>query len=187
MVPMRPTEYDSTKTATRKSGAPRIPAPWHAGGRALLLVFASLLGNAPTLQAQGSRTESAALVLHVVPEDHMEVQSDAIVLKIRLARGASARLWAADSCSSPSAESHVVSKSGTYNIPYAVLRMVATIPTDGSDRVCLESSDGTLRDSVPIGFRLTNDGAEVQAPQLVNVSGVWGTSIQKGTITVSNP
>jgi hypothetical protein len=137
-------------------------SPAHARGRtaALVVVIVFLAGTSP-LYAQG-RTATASLELQVRPEELLQDQDGSVVLKIRLARGTTARLWAANSCTSPSPQSHVITMSGTYSIPYSALAPVSSNLSPGTMQVCLVSSDGMLNDSLPVKIMGTGNGAVMQ-------------------------
>jgi len=104
-----------------------------------------LLTGAIQLYAQ-SRSATTSLVLQVLPEELVQVQNGSVVLKIRLARGATASLWEATSCTSPSPDSQVIIASGTYTIPLNTLTPTSSNPTSSTMQVCLASSDGVLND-----------------------------------------
>jgi len=153
-----------------------------------------LLAGAPQLDAQ-SRTATTSLVLQVRPEELLRAQNGSVELKIRLARGATARLWVASSCTSPSSQSQVIAISGVYRIPLSALTLVSNYPSLSTMRVCLASSDGTLHDSLPVEILGTKDGAAVQgttslmAPNGVQVDAPagWVVTTRAGTTTWSNP
>ena len=84
------------------------------------------------------------------PEVLLQNQNGAVLVKIRLARGTTARLWAANTCTSPSPESHFIAQSGIYTIPHSALTPVSSNPISGATQVCLASSDGVLNDSLPV-------------------------------------
>jgi hypothetical protein len=153
-----------------------------------------LLTGVPQLYAQG-RTATASLVLRVRPEELLQEQNGSVLLKIRLARGTTARLWAANSCTSPSPESQVIIFSGNYTIPLNTLTPVSSDLAPGATHVCLMSSDGVLNDSVPVVILGTGNGATVQGatPQLapsglsIDVPDGWAVTTRAGTTTWSNP
>lgn len=89
--------------------------------------------------AVGESRGAASLVLHVAPELKVVQLSGMLQVKIRLARGATARLWTADDCSAAPANSFEVRASGIYNVP---LRQFSTAT---SGYACVFSSDGQLR------------------------------------------
>ena len=120
-----------------------------------------LLTGAIHLYAQ-SRMAPTSLVLQVAPEEHLQVQNGSVALKIRLARGATARLWEAQSCASSTMESQVIPASGSYTIPLNTLTTASSIPTPGTMEVCLASSDGVLNDSQPVEIPATGSGTVVQ-------------------------
>ena len=65
---------------------------------------------------------SARLVVQVRPEAALlPVGDSAVRLKIRLAPGTQATLWASDSCEAPLPNGFVVSRSGAYLIPLSAI------------------------------------------------------------------
>jgi len=162
-------------------------------GMAMLIVGIALLVGAPQLHAQG-RFASASLVLQVGPEEFLKDLNGNVMVKIRLARGTMARLWAANSCTSPSAESHIIAVSGIYTIPYSALTPAGG-PSSGSTEICLASSDGVLHDSLPVENLGAAIGAAVQGatPLMASRGGSpdvpagWVVSTQAGQTTWSRP
>jgi len=148
----------------------------------------------PQLYAQ-SRTATVSLVLQVHAEELLQNQNGSVLLKIRLARGTSARLWAADSCASPSPESQIVTQSGIYSIPLNILRPTISDPNNSASHVCLLSSDGLLRDSLPVAMMAPGSSrAEQASPHLATPGGSsvvapvgWTVTTQAGTTTWANP
>lgn len=138
--------------ATAGQTSIRLGYPWTRGKTAALIVMAIVsLTCALQLHAQ-SRIAAATLVLQVVQEDLLQLQSGNVALKIRLDGGKTARLWVANSCTSPSPESYLIAKSGTYSIPFDALRPASSEPPSGAAYVCLLSSDGVLNDSLAVGI-----------------------------------
>jgi hypothetical protein len=152
---------------------------------ALMAVVVLLTGTAQ-LHAQ-RRTATASLTLQVRPEELLQAQADGVVLKIRLGRGSSARLWAANACTLPSPQSYVIAKSGIHDIPYNALAPVTSGPRGSSQRVCLVSSDGVLSDSLPVEILATGHSAGMQGPTSPDVSAGVETTAQAGTPSFSNP
>jgi hypothetical protein len=161
---------------------------------AALIGVILLLTGVPQLYAQG-RAATTSLVLQVRPEELLQEQNGSVVLKIRLARGTTARLWAANACTSPSQETHVITQSGIYSIPLSAFAPVSSNPSPGRTRVCLVSTDGALDDSLPVELLGTGNGATDQrAAPLIAPSGVsfdvpagWVRTTRAGTTTWSNP
>lgn len=131
-----------------------------------LLALQFLLVCGSRLHAQGHMVNTA-LVLQVRPEELLKDNNGSVLLKIRLARGSSAQLWAADSCGSPTAYGTVINASGTYTIPYDSLRLESTDPA-GRSQVCLASSDGILHDSLPLQVAAQGNGTN--PPSLANMN-----------------
>jgi hypothetical protein len=86
-----------------------------------------------------SHTATTSLTLQVRPEARLDQDGAFLHLKIRLARGADARVWSATACGAPLADTVVISRSGTHTIPLSALGAPA------GENICLASSDGTLR------------------------------------------
>ena len=156
--------------------------------RAALLGVILLLAGVPRLFAQG-RTGTISLTMQVRPEELLQNQNGSVVLKIRLARGTTAHLWAASSCTSPSQASQVITLSGMYSIP-----LTAFAPASGSTspmRVCLASTDGVLNDSLPV--ELLGSGNSGVAPQIAPNSTSfdlpvgWVETVKGRTKTWSSP
>lgn len=172
------------------------PSPAHAPTRMAALVSLILwLTSAPQLYAQ-RRMATASLVVQVRPEEQLQSQNGSVVLKIRLARGTTARLWAADTCASSSQATHVITLSGTYSIPWSGFTPVSNNPSSSAMRVCLASSDGALNDSLPVEFLGPRYGATAPGatPQITTPSSDsfdlpdgWVETTQAGTTTWSNP
>jgi len=66
-----------------------------------------------------------------------------VVVKVRLASGTLVKVWAEDSCGSPSPSGHVIATSGTHTIPLGEMDGL------GKANVCLSSSDGSLHTILP--------------------------------------
>ena len=171
------------------------PAPARTRGRAPALIGVMVLLTGITHLYAQNRTATTTLVLQVRPEERLEDQNGVVALRIRLAGGTTASLWAASSCASPSPQSHVITMSGIYSIPHSTLTPVISNPSSGTMRVCLASSDGVLNDSVPVGILGMGNGAAVQGetPQIlpsgvsVDVPSGWTVTTQAGQATWSNP
>lgn len=127
----------------------RIRPLWVRGVRAALIGLILLQGSAALLHAQ-SRTASSAVVLQVRPEERLEEQLGRVILRIRIARGTTARIWAANSCAASSFESQVITQSGNYSFPLSALTGESSHPGADALQVCLTSSDGALSDSLPV-------------------------------------
>lgn len=185
----------SAKPATVMTDAIRPTRTRRVAGRgmAMLIVGIALLAGAPQLHAQG-RIATASLVLQVRPQEFMKDLNGSVSVKIRLARGTTARLWAANSCISPSSESQIIAVSGIYTIPYSALTPVSS-PNSGATEVCLESSDGSLHDSLPVEILGAANGATVQGATpamasggvLPDVPAGWVVNTQAARTTWSKP
>ena len=175
-----------------KAMPPRLPPA--RGRMAALICVLVLLTGVPQLCAQ-SRTATASLIVQVRPEELLQAQNGSVALKLRLASGATARLWAAISCTSPPLDSQIIIASGDYTIPLNTLIPVSSAPGPSAGQVCLISSDGVLNDSRPVEILGTGTGAAVRGstPQIapsgawVDVPEGWAVTTQAGTTTWSNP
>jgi hypothetical protein len=161
---------------------------------AALIAILVLLTSHIQLFAQ-SRTATISLELRVSPEELLQVKDGSVRLKIRLAPGTIASVWAANSCSSPSPQSQVISASGTYTLSLHTMMAGISIANASAAHVCLASSDGTLNDSVPVGILAIGNGTAVQdrtsqlAPNGVTAVAPagWSLTTQADTTTWSNP
>ena len=112
----------------------------------IALSLVGLLVSAALLYAK-SKTGTATLLVTVREEELVQIQGESVILKIRLASGVTAKLWGDTACGAPGQEAMVLTKSGTYTIS------LGSVSQDQRGYVCLLSSDGTLRDSLPIKGR----------------------------------
>jgi hypothetical protein len=133
------------------------------------------------------------LMVHVVPEERIEVQAYAVSLRIRLAAGTTARLWADTSCGAAPLQSGIITSSGAYSILLEALGVTYSPRASEGVSICLLSSDGLLRDSVAIrGAVLTtlppSLGTEASSltVQQLQGSGLL-TTRSAGVITASRP
>jgi len=164
------------------------------GAAAALLGAVAFLSGTIQLYAWG-RTGTTSLVLVVRPEEFLQAQYGGVLLKIRLARGTTAQLWAADACTAPPAQPYVIATSGVYSIPFSALGPVNRDGSQPTTRVCLVSSDSLLHDSVSVGILGTGNSSAVQgltpptAPGGVSAAAPQGIAVtaQAGTTTWSNP
>jgi hypothetical protein len=160
----------------------------------LIVMSVALLTGTLGLHAQ-SRTATTALVLQVRQEELLQVQTDQVALKIRLARGRTAQVWVANSCTSPMLESLTITQSGTYTVPLATIGATTSDSPGGIAYVCLLSSDGVLQDSVSIRAVAPEDSVgRKEVRQLTGVDGASAPTVaapvlttQAGTTTESNP
>ncbi len=84
------------------------------------------------------------LFVQVRPEVALSHQGEATLrLKIRLAPGAQAMLWNAETCNEPDPEAYRVVRSGVYSIP------LSAIPGPAGAGTCVASSDGALAVFLP--------------------------------------
>jgi len=192
-IPMQSIRSSAKPLTARPMTIPLRPAR----GRGRMAAFISvlvLLTGVPQLYAQ-IRTATASLIVQVRPEELLQVQNGSVALKVRLARSATARLWAANSCTSPIPESQVIIASGSYTIPLNTLMPMSSARGPSAGQVCLMSSDGVLTNSRPVGILGTGTGAAVRGsrPQIapsggwVDVPDGWAMTIRAGTTTWSNP
>lgn len=93
--------------------------------------------------AQHSSVTTTQLAVDVRPEAALAWQGDGVVLvKVRMAPGARARVWTDDTCGAPAGSAQVLSASGTVAIE------LANIGGAGKPLVCLASSDGRINASL---------------------------------------
>ena len=159
---------------------------------AALSSVAVLMFGTSLVNCQGQAT-SASLVLQVQAEALLRAGNGNIALKIRLDRGATANLWAGDACGVPPAESRLITISGSYIMPLATLQR-PTVANSSSHLVCLLSSDGILRESLPVDSLISpGGGAGLAAPATFPSVGSMGattrgvTTVESGVTTLSNP
>ena len=89
---------------------------------------------------QSSSVTNVQLVVQVRSEAAVAWKGENVVLvKVRLASGTQVKVWAEDSCGSPSPSGHVIAASGTRSIP------LGEIDGFGKANVCLASTDGSIR------------------------------------------
>jgi hypothetical protein len=95
--------------------------------------------------AQHQSRQSGSLTLTIQPQIQLEEQGEDVVLKIRLAPGSNAKLWADASCGLPTESAATYSASGTYSVP------VQNLAPQNQAYACSLSSDGVLKASIPLG------------------------------------
>jgi hypothetical protein len=106
-----------------------------------LLAFLVLMVGSSFGQA---RSANGAMALTVRPAAKLEVSATSIVVKVRLATGSQAYLWAAQDCSSP-VPNIIVERSGSYDFRKEDLKL------QFADRIlCLASSDRQIAVSLPL-------------------------------------
>ena len=94
---------------------------------------------------QSSSVTNLQLVVQVRSEAAIAWQDGNVVLvKVRLASGIQLKVWAEDSCGSPSPSGHLIATSGTHTIPLGEMDGL------GKANVCLSSSDGSIRAFLPV-------------------------------------
>jgi hypothetical protein len=147
---MRSIPSRSMRTASEGKGAGDRCAHRYAWGGALAFLLALGLGSTAWLRAQTTKAATTTLTLRVVPEERMEVQGNAVSLKIRLAPGATARLWAGTSCGAAPPPALVITRSGAYSIQPTAFGVTYSPTAGQAVGICLLSSDGLLHDSVVI-------------------------------------
>jgi hypothetical protein len=115
----------------------------------IALLWVGLLRFASPLHAQG-RTVTTTLILRVAEAGLIEQQNDNVIVKLRLTPGVAASLWGDKSCTTPTFESHIITASGTYTIPLDQIKPGQKVEGDDEGSICLQSSDGVLRRSLPV-------------------------------------
>jgi hypothetical protein len=113
------------------------------------LLLVGLLRVAPPLYAQRTRTVTTTLILQVAEAGLLELRNDSVVVKLRLTPGVAVNLWGDKACTTPAYESYIITASGTYTIPLNEIKQGQN--SEGADlgSICLQSSDGVLRRSLP--------------------------------------
>ena len=161
--------------------------------RALVGVLFLLSGALPLFAQQ--RMVNSSLVLQVRPEEVLQSQDGSVKLKIRLAPGTTASLWAAESCASPAAAAQIIAVSGVYSLPLSSFAPAPGNSSPSALRVCLASSDGALKDSLPAPFSGTGYAAPASGatPQLAldgiswDLPAGWVVTTQGNVTTWSAP
>lgn len=125
--------------------APRRTLKWALA----VLLSVDLIGVASALHAK-SNTVTATLVLQVSEASLVEQQNDNVIIKLRLARGVAVNLWGGKSCTATGDESQIITASGSYTIPLSQIFPRQKADGDEQGFICLQSSDGALRRSLPI-------------------------------------
>jgi len=107
----------------------------------LTLLLLLTLGTA----AYAARASATSSVMVVVREQHELVQQGSnLLLKVRLSRGVSARVWVDAGCDSPNENAVTITQSGSYVLS------IAGIQGRGNSYSCMVSSDGQLSAAVPL-------------------------------------
>jgi hypothetical protein len=119
-------------------------------GTLILLLLLSSLRVAPLLLRAQGRSVTTSLVVQVAEAALLERQNDNVILKVRLARGVAVSLWADKSCTAPAVESYIITASGTYTIPLNQINQGLNAEAADQGSICLQSSDGVLRRSLPV-------------------------------------
>jgi hypothetical protein len=113
----------------------------------LLAAMGLILGSAGLLSADTTSVISVRVTIG--EEARIQVWDDSVNLKIRLASGVTARLWLGEVYGLPPATAKMIERSGVFEVSFKDLS-----PSDGS-RVCFQSSDSVLRDSLPVQNLMT--------------------------------
>ena len=147
MPRIRPNEWSRAGRVARlgRSFASRQGATWTT----IALLLVGLLRVVPALRAK-SRTATTTLVLQVAEASQLEVQNDSAIVKLRLAPGVAVSLWGDKACTTPADESYIITASGTYTIPLNQIKPGQKGAGDEEGSICLLSSDGVLRRSLPV-------------------------------------
>ena len=129
-------------------GAARRAAKWPS----FALLWVGVIAATSLLHAQ-SRSVSATLVVQVSEASLVEQQNDNVVIKLRLAPGVAANFWGGESCTTAGEEPQIITASGTYTIPLNQIDPRLRAEGGAAAFICLRSSDGALRRSLPIRRR----------------------------------
>jgi hypothetical protein len=115
----------------------------------IALLWVGLLRVASLLHAQG-RTVTTTLILRVAEAGLLEQQNDNVIVKLRLTPGVAVNLWGDKACTTPADESYIITASGTYTIPLHQIKQGQKAEGNDEGFICLQSSDGVLRRSLPV-------------------------------------
>jgi len=117
--------------------------------RVKVAILSIFLWSVPGIVSGASPSATETLLVQVNPEVALSyLGNDALLLRIRLAPGARASIWKAQSCEKPVAGSPVVDQSGTQVVTLSV------IPGPPDALICLTTSDGSI--AVTLQARRTN-------------------------------
>jgi hypothetical protein len=117
-----------------------LPRTDKLGVMSMLLFLLLLL----PLRANSADVARTVLTVTIRPALALTVVGDeTLVLKIRLGTSSRAFLWRDSVCETAPVNGYLISESGTYSVS------IAAIEGDGT-KVCVGTSDGTLRASVPV-------------------------------------
>ena len=141
-------------------------APWTL----MVLLLVGFLRAAPLLHAE-SRTVTSTLILQVTEAALVEQQNDNVIVKVRLSPGVAASLWGDKSCTTPTLESLIITASGTYTLPLNQIKQAQPAIGDGEASICMQSSDGLLRRSLPVMGGASLTGAKTSASKSATYSG----------------
>jgi hypothetical protein len=135
----------------------------------IALLWVGLPRVASLLYAQG-RTVTTTLTVQVAEAGLLEQQDDNVIVKLRLTPGVAVSLWGDRSCTTPAFESYIITASGIYTIPLNQIKQGQKAAGDDDGSICMQSSDGVLRRSLPVIGRALPTGtmtsASKSAPQL---------------------
>jgi hypothetical protein len=140
---------ESTRKGLMVSYLARLVSGRAVRWRAVALLAAGLTGTTSVLCAE-SKTVTATLVVQVSEASLVEQQNGNVIIKLRLARGVAVNLWSGKSCTPTGDESQIITASGTYTIPFDQINRPQKAGGDEQGSICLQSSDGALRRSLPI-------------------------------------
>ena len=108
--------------------------------RAVAVLSLALIAGLSVVRFTAAQQQKATtLTVGVQPQLLLVQQGSNVILKIRLAHGVTAELWADNSCDTPRNNAMTFSASGTYTIP------VQSIKGHGEQYACVLSSDGQQR------------------------------------------
>jgi hypothetical protein len=120
-----------------------------ANGTTIAVLLLGLLRVAALLQAK-SYSVSTTLIVQVEEAGQLEFQNDNVIVKVRLTPGVAVSLWGEKVCTAPADESYIITAPGTYAIPLNQIKQAQKVAGDDEGSVCLQSSDGVLRHSLPV-------------------------------------
>jgi hypothetical protein len=124
----------------------------------IALLSMGLLRVASPLHAQGRTVVTTTLIVQVAEAGSLEQQNDNVVVKLRLTPGVAVTLWSDKACTTPADESDIITASGTYTVPRNQIKRVQKAEGEDEGSICLHSSDGLLRGSLPFLRRVLPPG-----------------------------
>ena len=130
-----------------------------------LLSLALISGLSIVGYTAAQQQKTATLTLGVQPQLLLVEQDPNVILKIRLAHGVTAQLWANNSCGSPKNNAMTFTASGTYTIS------IQSIKGHGELYACVLSSDGLQHATLAIRYSTGSTQTTLTSSQNPSVFG----------------